>query len=438
MPEIESSLEKNGPVSCSLRVVVPPERVSTAIEAAFKKLGREVRLPGFRKGKVPRKVLEKEYGARLREDVVHDLVEASCAEALKQHQVLIVSNPELVSHELGENSELRFEARLETQPEFDLANYKGLEAVRRIVRIEDRHVDEAVAHLRERMAELEPESDRVNVAEGDVLVVDMAGSCDGQPVPEASGEGVQLEVGAGRFPEEFEKQLVGVTRGIPTPLHVRFPDDHRSPALAGKLLRFEVTVREIKNKLLPRLDDNLPGDAGYDDCETLEDLRAHIRSDLEERAREDATHKMRNALLAAFVDLHSFEVPESLIARQMGSTLREMGISDIPEDKFEEVRSALEPGAIKQVRAGFILDAVAKSEGLEVAEEELVSEVNRQVAGAGAKAEELRSYYSSASAISSLAGSMLRDKALERLVELSTQRDEEVAESEVADSPGSR
>jgi trigger factor len=433
MADIQSTVEERGAVRRFLKVEIPAENVREEFDRAYAKLRGKAKIQGFRKGKVPRNVLEQHYGDDVRQDVMRHLIEHACADAFKEHELEPVANPELVSHILDEESGcLNFEAVVEVKPQFELGKYKELEAVRKIVRVDDSHVDETIAGLRERMAVLEPEEDRVNVALGDTIEFDMQAVADGQPVPSASGEGARLEVGAGRFPEEFEKQIVGVTRGIETPIDVHFPEDHQDAELAGKLVRFHVTVRKIQNKILPALDDEFAKSLGFDECETLEDLRSRVRADLEARAITTADRQMRDELLGGLVESHDFEVPETLVIQQIGASLREMGVNDVPEDKIDEIRSALEPQAIRMVRAGFILDAVAKAEGVEVPREDIESEVNRQLAMAGNESEKVRSYYSQPSSVARLHSNMLRDKALEKIAELATRRDETVEESQVA------
>ncbi|RMF22647.1 MAG: trigger factor [Deltaproteobacteria bacterium] len=434
MADFQSTVEEQGPVRRVLTVTVPPERVAGEFDRAYRRLGGRVRVPGFRKGKVPRRVLEMRFGEEVREEVVTELIETTCADAIKAEGLDVVSRPRLIQHELDEQTGLRFEAMVDVRPQFELKPYKGLAADLRVVRVEEEDVDRALAALRERYAMLETEEDRVNVSMGDVVVADLAAFCDGEPLEQATGQGVQIEVGAGRFPEELEKQLVGVTRGIETPILVRFEQDHPDPALAGKLVRFDVTVREIKNKILPALDDEFAAEVGIEGCDTLEALRAKVREDLERRERMEAERRMRNDLLSALVEAHDFEVPETLVDQQLVRMLRDMGVREIPDDKVAEVRAALEPSAVKQVRAGFILDAIAQAEGLEVTEDELRDAIKRQFVAAGSQVDAVRSHYERPGAVAALRQDMLRDKALDRVVELATQRDVEVDRSQVADT----
>jgi trigger factor len=433
MPEVESTVESRGAVTHRVTVRVPPERVAQALDAAYAQLSRKAKIPGFRRGKVPRNILERHYGEGVRADVIKDVVDATCGEALQQHGLDVVSAPMLVEKEQSGDGGLRYVAEVEVRPTFTLHDYQGRDLVRRVARVTEADVDDAIQRLRERMARLEAEQDRVTVARGDVVVFDMYAFSEGVPISSASGEGVTLEVGSGRFPEEFEKQIVGVTRGIRTPIDVRFPAEYQDAALAGKFVRFEVTVREIKNKILPALDDEFVRELDFAGCDTLADLRVKVRGDLERHARQDAERRARNRLLERYVDEHEFELPRSHVERQIASMLHDMGIHEAPEDKIEELKRAVEPSAVKHVKARFILDAIAKKESLQVSDEELTSEVNRQIVAAGSAGARVREHYSDRASVLQLYANMVRDKALDRILEVSAQSDEEVDRSELAD-----
>ena len=427
------TVNNEGSVRRSLRVEIGPEFVRTEFDRAYNALRNRASIRGFRKGKAPRAILEQRFGESVREDVVKALIERGCGQAIKDENLEIVANPQLVSQELSDDGEFKFEVLVEVKPEISLRDYKGIEYVRRVQQVDDDNIDRVVSDLRERNAILETEEDRVNVQHGDVLLMDLDTVCEGERLEEASGEGVGMEVGSGRFPEEFEKQIVGVTRGIVTPIDVHFPDDHQDEKLAGRLVRFNTTVKEIKNKILPPVDDDFVANLGVDDCDTIDDLRAKIREDLEHRADYEADRQARNELLTAFVDMYDFDVPEALVDRQIGIALRDMGINEIPDDKIDEVREQLSPQAIRQVRAAFLLDAVAVEEKLEIADEELTNEINRQLAGAGTSVDKLEKHYADDSAREGLRADMLRDRAVERLTELATRRDEQIHSSQVAD-----
>jgi len=432
MSDLQVTIKEEGPVKRRLEIEVPAARVSKETDNAYRRLGGRVQLPGFRRGKIPRRVLEERYADDVRSDVVRHLIEETCADVVREKSLAVVASPEVVEQGPSADGGLRYVAIVEVRPTFDLGEYKGLEIARRIERVEESHVDSMVDRLRERLAVLSTEEERVNVAIGDVIEFDMTATSEGRRIEKASGTGIKMEVGAGRFPEDLEKGVVGVTRGIETPIDVAFPTDQGDPELEGKTVRFALTVRTIKNKILPTVDDEFVKDLGWEGCENVAQLREKIRNDLEAHAARDADQRMRGELLGRLVEAHPFEVPEALVNRQMGASLRDMGISEIPEDKVDEIRAKLEPSATKQVRARFLLEAIATAESLDVSREELEQEVRRQLLAAGADAEKLRQYYSSAGALAGLRMDMLREKALARLAELATHRDEFIEESRVA------
>ncbi|TFH22701.1 MAG: trigger factor, partial [Myxococcales bacterium] len=301
---LEITVQEEGPIKRILTIQVPPTRVKSAFDRAYQSLRGRAKVAGFRKGNVPRKILEHNYGDQVSADVVESLIESCCVEALREKEIAGVANPQLLGHDFADGDALTFQVQVEVRPHVDLKTYKGLEVERRIVRVDESHIDDALRSLRERYATLVTEEDRINVATGDVVVFDMEAFSRGERLENASAEGVQMEVGAGRFPDELENGIVGVTRSIPTSIDVHFPEDHRDSELAGKLVRFQVTVREIKNKILPPLNDDLASEVNLEDCDTLADLRKKIREDLEARSGAEADRRARNDLLSQLVDAH--------------------------------------------------------------------------------------------------------------------------------------
>ncbi|MFQ5479188.1 MAG: trigger factor [Candidatus Binatia bacterium] len=432
---IASSVEECGPVSRNLKVSVSAERVSMELDKAYGQLARKARVRGFRKGKVPRKVLEQQYGDEVNKDVLERLLDDACAACVREHQLDLVVSPRLVNHDYDPQTGLTFEASVDVRPKVGLGQYKGIKLDRKIVRVDDDHLREALQGLRERLAVLETEEDRVNVEPGDVVVMDMYAFVEGKPVDSVSGEGIQLEVGSGQFMEDFEKQIVGVTRGIRTPIVVNFPEDYGNEEIAGKIVRFEVTVRQIKLKVLPTLNDEFAVELGWEDCNTLDDLRALVRKDLEARSRLEADRRVRQELLDRVVDSTQMDVPPMLVEQNVYGMLSDMGLREVPSDKIEELKALVEPRAVRQVKAGFALDAIADLEGIAVTQDELRQRIRDQIVRAGEKAEDLTKYYSNPSAVAQLKIGMQRDKSLDCVMNSAVLTDIDVDPDAVAD-PG--
>jgi len=427
-------MEEAGPAARTLKISVSPELVRGRFDAAFRKVQARAQLKGFRKGKAPRALLEQAYGEEVERDVVGELIEEACVESIRQHGLDVVAAPRLVHHQFAEEGGLTFEVGVDVRPDVRLGQYKDLSAEKLIVRVEDRHVDGTLEGLRQRMAVLRVEEERVVVEPGDVLVLDMHGFDGDAPVPGTSGEGIVLEVGSGRFPQEFETQLVGVTRAVRTPITVTFGDAHPDESLRGKPIRFEVTVAEIKTKVLPPVDDSLAAEAGLEGVETLEALRARIREDLRVRAVRDAERRLQDILLARLVDAHEFDLPGSLLEETIHGYIHELGIPHgSEEEKSPELLASLEARARRSLKAGFLLDAIAAIENLDVSKEELEGRIRAQMASAGKRADEVGRHYSKAGAIAELRVSLLREKAAHCVFESASVQEREVEESQVAD-----
>lgn len=434
MSEIQSTIEEAGPIARTLKVSVSPEHVRGSFDRAYRKLQGRAHIKGFRKGKAPRPMLEQVYGAEVERDVLSELIEEGCAQTIREHKLDIVTAPRLLKHEYAGEGGLSFEAAVDIRPDVKLGPYKGLAVEKLVTRVEDSHVDSALDALRGRMAVLRVEEERDAVESGDIVVFSMFGFEGDTPVPGTSGDGLLLEIGSGRFPEEFEKQMVGVRRGERTPLTVAFSEEHADENVRGKTIRFEVTVTEIKTKVLPPLDDALAAEAGVEGIETLDALRDKIRQDLRERAGREADRRLQNVLIGKLVEAHEFEVPNSLLHETIHGYMHEMG-AEVAHDSEEskKLHEALAPRARGELRAGFILDAIAAAEELDVTREELENRVRAHLASAGRRVEEVRRHYSQPGAVADLRRNMMREKAAQLVFESASVQEREVEESKVAD-----
>lgn len=433
MSEIQSTIEETGPIARTLKISVSPEHVRGCFDKAYRQLQGKAQLKGFRKGKAPRPMLEQVYGAEVERDVLTGLIEEGCAKTIREHKLDVVTAPRLVKHEYADGG-FSFEAAVDVRPDVKLGTYLGLPVEKLVPRVQESDVDKALESVRNRMAVLRVEEDRTTVEAGDVIVFAMFGFDGDTAVPGTAGEGLLLEVGSGRFPEDFEKQLVGVERGQRSPITVTFSDEHGDENVRGKTIRFEVTVSEIKVKVLPPLDDSFAGEAGVEGCETLEALRERIREDLRQRASREADQRMQNALIGKLVEAHDFEVPQELLHETIHGYMHEMG-AGAAHDSEESLKlhEVLAPRARAELRAGFILDAIALAEEVEVTREEMENRIRAHLASAGRRVEEVRKHYSQAPAIAELRRNMLREKAAQRVFESAAVQEREAEESKVAD-----
>jgi trigger factor len=360
---------------------VPAEEVERRLQNAARQVGRQLRIPGFRKGKVPPPVVIRRVGRdALLQDAVRDGLSRWYVDAIDAAGIEPVGDPKLDLGDLpGEGKPLQFSIEVGVRPQARLGQYKGLEVGRREPEAPDEAVDREVEGLRERLASLETVDEPAR--RGDFVLVDFTGTVDGEEFAGGTARDTLVELGAGQLVEGFEQQLEGVRAGDERIVTVTFPDDYRADDLKGRTAEFAVTVKEVKRKDLPPLDDDLAADAaGFD---SLAELREDIRARLRERDQEQIAAEFREAVLDAAVREAKVEVPDSLVhARahelyhQMIHSLEHQGISEeaylrIAGKTHDQLVEEAKPEAERALRREAVLAAVAEAEQIEPDEEEL-------------------------------------------------------------------
>jgi trigger factor len=417
MSEPTVTLEDLTPVRKRLRIEVPAGAVQAEIDRAFQLVGQQAQLRGFRPGKAPRAVLERRFGADVRREVLGRLVEQSFHQAVETHKLAVIGKPDIDVQGLTPGEALRYSVTVDVRPVIALGNLRDLTAVRPSSAVEDPDVEHLLDGLRESVAQLRPVEDRTVVEAGDVVTIDLTSRLDGaEPV---TREGVLLEAGAGTFPLALERQLVGQARGTRLSLRVPYPADYGNPGLAGKTAEFAVEIKDIRTKELPPLDDDFARDHGR--CDSLVELRARLRADLERDAAARADDAVREAIIDQLLERHTFEVPASMAERRaeaLASTL-DLRLPEGPEREraLGEVRTQLLPRAERQVRAELLLDAIAARDGVAVADEELTAEIEAMAMRERRVVEQVRSFYERPEARAALRAKLVRDRVLATLVE---------------------
>ena len=274
-------IDELGPVQRKVRVELPAETVAGEFSRAYKNLGQRVRVKGFRTGKIPRNVLQGIYGDDVVSEVRSHLVEETLGEVIKDRGLQIVSRPEVESQDLREGDAFSFSAVFEVKPQIEIKDYLGIEVEKVKIAVTEAQVDEALHRLQESHASLELVKDREVVQKGDFVTLDFDGTFGGNPFSGGKGENYTLEVGAGSALPQFESAVDGVKIGDQRIVQVDYPESYPNKEIAGKTVDFSLVVREIKQKVLPQLDDEFAKDHG--EHGSLDDLRAAIRKRLEER-----------------------------------------------------------------------------------------------------------------------------------------------------------
>ena len=403
---------------------VPAAEVSKRVEQAARGLARGMRVPGFRPGKAPAPVVIKRVG---REAVLDEAVRESIGgwytAAIEAANVVPVGEPDLDLSALpGEGEPLKFAIEIGVRPPAKLGDYKGLEVPRREADASDEAISEEIDHLRERSAKLE--TVERPAGRGDFVVMDFAGSVDGTPFAGGEGRDQMVELGSGRLVPGFEDQLEGASAGDDRTVKLTFPEDYQAAELAGQEAEFAVTVKEVKAKDLPELDDELAAEAGFD---TLDELREDIRGRIAEAESSRIEAEFREAALDAAVANATVEVPDTLVearARelwdQMLHSLSHQGISKeaylrISGREEDEIVEAGKEDAAQALRREAVLAAIIEAEGIEPSEEELLEAVGQAAEGDSPK--KLFERLKSAGRLDSLKEDLAQRRALDLVAE---------------------
>jgi len=373
-------VEAVSPVEKKLLIEVEADRVAQELERAYRGLARNVRIPGFRQGKVPRRILEARYRDQVEQDVVQHLVEHTWREAVEAHDLFPVAQPVVSPDKLEPGRSFRYEARVEVKPEVEVKDYKGLAYERVEPKVTDEMVRDELARIQDSLAQLEPIEDRDVAQKGDYAIVDHEGFLDGTPIEGGKGEDVTVKVEEGSLLEGSAPMLEGRRVGEVVEATVEFPPDYRDENVRGKTATFRLTLKSLKKRTVPPLDDELARDLGGE-AKTLAELEAKIREGLEAAEKQRADRENRERLLAALVERNPVEVPPALVERgidlmvagaaerfaRQGLDIRRMGLD------FRKIREDLREKATQEVKAALLLEAIARQEGIEVTDEDLAA-----------------------------------------------------------------
>lgn len=370
-----------------LTVEVDAERVSEALDQAFKKVVKKVTVPGFRKGKVPRKIFEARFGVEvLYEDALDILLPKAYQEAVEETKIEPVDRPEVDIEQMEKGKNLIFKAKVTVKPEVKLGQYKGLEIPKKDFAVTDEDVEQELEAVRKRQAELIVVEDGT-VESGDTAIIDFEGFIGEEPIKDGKGENYSLEIGSNTFIPGFEEQLIGMKPGEEKTITVTFPEDYRVEDLKGKEATFKVKLNELKRKKLPELDDEFAKDVS--EFDTLEEYKADLRKKLEERAKEREEAYKRDTVVEQAAANAEMDIPEVMIEHEMEHMFRDLEqrlqIQGMTMDMYyqfsgtdeESVRAQFREDAEKRVRISLTLEAIAKAENIEVTEEELEEEIKK-------------------------------------------------------------
>ncbi|HLS65761.1 MAG TPA: trigger factor [Pseudogracilibacillus sp.] len=369
-----------------LTITVSPERFEEALDQAFKKVVKDVSLPGFRKGRIPRNIFEKRFGVEaLYQDALDVILPPAYTEAVEQTGIFPVDQPSVDIEEIERGKELVFTCEVTVKPEVTLGEYKGIEVEEEKVEVTDEDVEQEIEALRQSQAELVIKEEGT-VEEGNTVVIDFEGFLDGEAFEGGKGENHSLEIGSGQFIPGFEEQLVGKESGEELEIEVTFPADYHAEDLAGKEATFKVKIHEIKEKEVPELDDEFAKDVD-EDVETLDELKEKTRENLLNEKEQQAENSKREAVVEKVTENAEVDIPEAMIETEMDHMIREfeqrLQMQGMTLENYyqfsgqseEELKEQMEGDAKQRIKTNLTLEAILEAEDIEVTEEDIDEEL---------------------------------------------------------------
>ena len=378
--------EKNEHSMHYLEFAIDKATFDAAVDKVYRKQVKNINVPGFRKGKAPKSVIEKMYGQGIFfEDAINDLIPENYEAAVKEADITPVSQPEIDIVSLDENG-LVLSAKIPVKPEMKIADYKGIEAVKNVTEATDEQVDRELDMIRERNSrEIEITDEAAQM--GDIVKIDFDGSVDGVAFDGGKGTDYSLKLGSGSFIPGFEEQIAGHTIGEEFDVNVTFPEDYHAAELAGKASVFKTKVNAITRVELPELDDEFAKDAS--EFDTLDELKADMKAKIQERHDKQAENEFEEKLIEALIEKLEGEIPEAMFVnetenfvRDFDNRLRSQGMDMNMYFKYtgltiEALREQMRPQAERQVKARLALETIAAAEGVVASEQEINDEYQR-------------------------------------------------------------
>jgi len=405
----------------TIKIQLPAAEVNKGFAKAVQKIAGQVNIPGFRKGKAPRHILELHVGKEAIKQEAFEMVANDCfRKAMADEKLIPVSDPSVKESTFEENADMELVLTITVKPEPKLGEYKGLTVEKKEAVVTEEQIDDAVEELRKRGAKMVVAPDAV-IMKGDFAIIDFAGTVDGEAFSGGEGKGYPLEVGSGSFIPGFEEQLVGLKAGDSTDVNVTFPDEYFVKELAGKEAIFKVNVQDVKRKELPELTDEFV--AANSKCKTVDELKADYKEKMQKHAEEQAEADYERALVQAAVANAEFEVPEIMVEDRVSQMIEELKMNlenrRMNLDAYlkytgmdmEKLRANYKETALENVKTDLVLDAIAKAENIQVGMEDIDAELSNIASQNGADVEEVKKIISSNGNMGLLLANILRRKS---------------------------
>ena len=414
---MKSVVEDISSVKKKINVEIAPEAVVKELEKALADVAKKARIAGFRQGKAPKAIVEKHYGEEVRNEVTQRLVTESYLQALQENNLNPVEVPHIENvSSLAKGSPLTFTATVEVRPNIELGAYDGIEVKEQVIAVSDEELNQTIDRLREMYAQLEVVEGRP-LEKNDTAIIDFEGFREGKPIEGAKASDYMLALGANSLIPGFEDQLVGMNGGESREIKVTFPADYNNKVLAGKDAAFKVTLKEIKKKVLPELNDEFAKDIGGNT--SVDELREGIKKDLEARKRDEQASAQREEILSKLVEAHTFDIPPGMVERELQAMARQqatrMARQGMDMKTFDIARFLEEHRAVaqKRVKGLLLLDVIAEKEKVEVSDQEMNAALASMARSSRQTVDAVRKYYESLEGgLDNLRTSLTQEKTL--------------------------
>jgi len=420
---MRASAEEISPIKKKISIEIPEDQVGQEVDSFYKELGRTAKIKGFRPGKVPRNILERYFKDYVKAEVVRKLIEESYPKALSETHLEPVSPPVVDPGEFVEGKPFQYSAVIEVKPEITLEGYAGLKIEGKREEVKDEEVEARLKALQNLHSNLRTISEARTIQAGDYVILNYEASLGGKSLEGGKAIDFTVEVGSGQFIPAFEEKLIGLKPEEESEIEVTFPQDYGYQKWAGKTISFHVKIKEIKEKILPPLDDEFARDLG--DYPSLGELKAKLKGEIEKEKELALERQLRDQVVDQLLEANPFEVPESLVEEQakalvsdtklklaaQGVVLKSLGVS---EEKLQEDYKAM---AQKQVRTFLILEKIAGQEGIAATDGEAEDRLKEMSERMHQKFDVVKQYYEKNGLLPEVKAGILRDKALNFLLE---------------------
>ncbi|ENH95770.1 trigger factor [Gracilibacillus halophilus YIM-C55.5] len=384
-----------------LTIEVDADKFDEALDEAFKKVVKQVEVPGFRKGKMPRGLFEKRFGVEsLYQDAVDLILPTEYTNAVDETGIEPVDQPEVDIEQIEKGKNLIFTAKVTVKPEVTLGDYKGLEVEEEDTTVTDEDVEEELKQQQEQQAELVVKEEG-EIEEGDTAVIDFEGFVDGEAFEGGQAENHSLEIGSGSFIPGFEEQLVGKKAGEETEVDITFPEEYHAEHLAGKDATFKVKIHEVKGKELPELDDEFAKDVD-DEVETLDELKDKTKKRLEDQKQTDAENNKRESLIDQATENTEVDIPDAMVDSELDRMLQEfeqrLQMQGMTLDMYYQfsgqdenaLKEQMREDAGKRVKTNLVLEAIASEESIEVTDEDVDQELENMASAYSMEVDQIK------------------------------------------------